>query len=217
MRVLRTLAVLAAFSLTGCATELKKAQSNLAEISDLLPGRYNNVAQAEEDAKAGRDLHAAVQLDIIRIEMPMLSDYVFYAQETAAAGQRRIVSQRLLSFDPVDDGSVVERIYNFSEPGRWRDGHLNPGLFTGMMFRDTQPLAGCDLLWKKDGGKFVAQNSRETCRVSSPALGTVKVEMRAELDPEGLAWAETSYNAAGKLVQGHIGEPFNRFERGGSP
>ncbi len=145
------LALLAALSLTGCAAGLKKAQSNLAEIGDLLPGRYNNVAQAEDDAKAGRDLHTAVQLDIVRIEMPMLSDYVFYAQETGAEGQRRIVTQRLLTFDAVDDGSVVERVYNFSEPGRWRDGHLNPGLFTGMMFRDTQPLAGCDLLWKKTG------------------------------------------------------------------
>jgi len=217
MRVLRTLALLAAISLTGCATELKKAQSDLAEISDLLPGRYNNVAQANEDAKAGRDLHTAVQLDIIRIEMPMLSDYVFYAQETAAEGQRRIVTQRLLSFDALDDGSVVEHVYNFAEPARWRDGHLNPGLFTGMMFRDTQPLSGCDLRWKKEGSKFLAQNSRETCRVSSPALGTVKVDMRGELDPERLAWAEVSYNVAGKVVQGHAGEPFNRFERGGSP
>ncbi len=211
------LALLAGLSLAGCATQLKKAQSELAELGDLLPGRYNNVAQAEEDAKEGRNLHTAVQLDIVRIDMPMLSDYVFYAQETSTDGPRKIVSQRLLTFEPVDDGSIVERLYSFAEPARWRDGHLNTGLFTGMMFRDTTPLAGCDLLWKKDSGKFVGQNSRDTCRVNSPALGTVKVEMRAELDPEGLALAELSYNMGGKLVQGQAGEPFNRFQRGGSP
>jgi hypothetical protein len=209
--------LLAASSLVGCATQLKKAQAELAQIGDLLPGRYNNAAQVEEDAKAGRDLHTAVTLDIVRVDLPLLSDYAFYAQETSAEGPRKIISQRLLTFEPVDDGAIVERVFTFAEPARWRDGHLNTGLFTGMMFRDTTPMAGCDLLWKKDGPKFVGQNSRDTCRVNSAALGTVKVDMRAELDPEGLALAELSYNAGGKLVQGHSGEPFNRFQRGGSP
>ncbi len=147
----------------------------------------------------------------------MLSDYVYYAQETVSEGQRRITSQRLLTFEALDNGDIVEHLFSFAEPARWRDGNQNLGVFSGLMFRDTKPMGGCDLLWKKEGAKFVAQNSRETCRVSSPTLGTVKVEMRVELDPEGIAVAEQSYNVAGKLVGGHAGEPFNRFQRGGSP
>ena len=208
---------LVATSLVGCATQLKKAQGELLELSDLLPGRYNNAVQVEEDAKAGRDLHTAITLDIVRVDIPMLADYVFYAQETVSEGQRRITTQRLLTFEALESGDIVERLFSFAEPARWRDGNQNVGVFSGLMFRDTKPMGGCDLIWKKEGGKFVAQNSRESCRVSSPTLGTVKVEMRAELDPEGIAVAEQSYNVAGKLVGGHAGEPFNRFQRGASP
>lgn len=217
-RILTSTALaLLATSMVGCATQLKKAKGELLELSDLLPGRYNNAAQVEEDAKAGRDLHTTTTLDIVRVDIPLLADYVYYAQETVSEGQRRITTQRLLTFEALESGDIVEHLYSFAEPARWRDGNLNVGVFSGLMFRDTTPMGGCDLLWKKDGNKFVAQNSRETCRVSSPALGTVKVEMRAELDPDGIALAEQSYNVAGKLVGGHAGEPFNRFQRGGSP
>ncbi len=48
-------------------SELKKAQVNVAQIADLLPGRYNNRAQAEADAKAGNPEHDAKTIDIVRV------------------------------------------------------------------------------------------------------------------------------------------------------
>jgi hypothetical protein len=209
--------VLACLAFTACGTQLKKAQSDLAELADLLPGRYNNAAQAEEEAAAGKRIHPPLALDIVRLDMPLLSNYVFYSQESAANDARRITAQRLMTFEAVKDGRIIERLYTFSQPQRWRDGHLNPGLFKGIMLDDTTLLQGCDLEWKKEGDKWVGANQRDTCRVTSGALGSVKMEMKVELSPDELAIAELAYNAGGQLVQGSAEDPFYRYRRGAVP
>ena len=209
--------LVACLALGGCSTQLKKAESQLVELSDLLPGHYNNAAQAEQDAKAGREPHPALTLDIARVALPLLSDYVFYAQETAADDARRIVSQRLLTFQATKDGTIVETLHTFVQPARWRDGHLNSGLFTSMMFKDTKPMGGCDVLWKKEGDKFTGANVRDTCRVTSGSLGSVRMEMKIELSADELATAELSYGPGNKLVQGNVTEPFYRYQRGDGP
>ena len=207
--------VAAGLALGGCAADLKKAQVTVAQVADLLPGHYTNSAQAEADAKAGRAKHEPKSIDIVRLSLPLLSSYAFYAQETSLEEVGHILSQRLFTFEAVKDGSVVQKIYTFSQPARWRDGQNNPSVFTGVMFKDTSPMAGCDLLWKKDGEKFVASNSRDTCRVSSASLGSMRTEMKIELNGDELAMAELGYTAGGKLVQGDASDPFYRFERGG--
>src|SRR5688500_18736837 len=124
--------LLACLALGGCSTQLKKAQSDLAELADLLQGRYNNGAQAEADAKDGLEPHTAVVLDIVRIDRPLLSNYVFYVQESAAGDPRRVTQQRLYTFTPVKDGTILESVYSFAQPNRWRDGHQNAGLFQAL-------------------------------------------------------------------------------------
>jgi hypothetical protein len=199
----------------GCAADLKKAQLEVAQIADLLPGHYTNAAQADADAKAGNPKHEPKSIDIVRLSLPLLSDYAFYAQETSLEQMGQILSQRLYTFEAVKDGSVVQRIYTFTQPARWRNGQNNPSVFTGVMFKDTSALSGCDLLWKKEGEKFVASNSRETCRVSSTSTGTLRTEMKIELSGDDLSMSELGYTAGGKLVQGDATDPFYRFERGG--
>jgi CpeT/CpcT family (DUF1001) len=205
--------VAAALALGGCAADLKKAQVNVAQIADLLPGHYTNSAQAAADAKAGRNAHDGKAIDIVRLNLPLLSPYAFYAQEVSLE-DRQLVSQRLYTFAPMEDGTVVQRLYTFAQPDRWRGGLNSPSVFTGMMANDTSPMAGCDLTWKKEGTKFLAANSRENCRMTSPSLGTVRTDMRVELSGDELAMAELAYTPGGKLVQGDASDPFYRYERG---
>ena len=54
------------------------------------PGRYDNVEQAKADASAGREPHAALELNIVRIYAPRVGDYAFYFQESAADDPRRV-------------------------------------------------------------------------------------------------------------------------------
>src|SRR5690348_8676358 len=95
------MAAAAALALGGCAADLKKAQANVAQIADLLPGHYTNSAQAAADAKAGRDTHDAKAIDIVRLNLPLLSRYAFYAQEVSLQ-DRQLVSQRLYTFAPME-------------------------------------------------------------------------------------------------------------------
>ncbi len=129
----------------------------------VLPGRYDNIAQAELDARTGvRPAHVAVALIITHVYAPRLGHYVYYAQETAADDPRRVLSQKMYSFEFDDKRGIVETLYEFVEPLRWRDGQLNKDLFTSVVTEDVQP-EGCQLLWKKKDAGFVASHDPKAC------------------------------------------------------
>jgi hypothetical protein len=74
-----------------------------------------------------------------------------------------------------------------------------------------RPLAGCELVWKKEGERFTAANDPARCRISRAASGTVNLELRAELAPGELALSDRSFDASGRLVYGNSADPFYRF------
>jgi hypothetical protein len=217
LRSVASLCVLTACAaLASCASEMKKAEADLAQIESWLPGRYDNADQVQADAKAGRAPHAAQSLGISMVGTETFGEHAYYLQESAADDPRRITAQRLLSFEALKDGGVLATVYTLSEPSRWRDGDRNPNVFKGMMYTDASPLAGCELLFKKDkdGTKFVAANPAGGCRATLPALGgNVKLQMRAELTAEELSIAELAFNSSGQVVQGDAAEPFYRYRK----
>lgn len=216
----RLAAVLAgSLLLASCANQMKLAEAELAQIDAWLPGRYDNVEQAQADAQRGREARPAMALTVVPVRVPTISDHVFYLQESAADDARRVTMQRLLSFDVVKGGHIVQTTWTLAQPERWRDGHQNPSLFKGLMYQDAIPLVGCELRWKKDGeGQFVGANDPSTCRVSVSALGgTVRMDMRAELTADSLALAELAFGADGRRVQGSAAEPFYRYRKRSVP
>ncbi len=209
-------ALTACAALASCASQTKKAEADLKQIEAWLPGHYDNADQAQADAKAGRAPHAAQSLSIVVVDMQTFGEHVFYLQESAADDPRRITTQRLLSFEPLQDGTVLETLYTLADPTRWRDGQLNPNLFKSMMASDAAPLAGCEVLWKKDkdATKFVAAHPAGGCRATVPSLGgRVMLQMRAELTADELSIAELAFNSAGQVVQGDAAEPFYRYRK----
>lgn len=204
--------------LASCAGQMKRAEADLAQIEDWLPGHYDNVVQTQDDTRQRREPHTALSLDIVRVHAPSIGDHVFYVQESVADDPRRVTAQRLWSFDAVKGGHLLQTVWSLTEPVRWRDGHMNPDLFKSLMIRDANALDGCELEWKKEGARFVAANGREACRMSSAALGGgAHVEMRTELQAGELLTAELAYDAAGALVQGNASEPFYRFRKRSGP
>src|SRR5499425_3300585 len=129
----------------------------------LLPGRYDNTAQAEADARNHvSPAHDAVALTITHVFTPRLGHHVYYAQETAADDARRVFSQKMYSFAVDEKRGIVETLYEFVEPLRWRDGQLNKDMFTAVTTEDVQPEA-CQLLWKKKDEGFVAAHDPKAC------------------------------------------------------
>lgn len=185
----------------ACASQAKRNEADLAEMADWLPGRY--------------DTGTGLELTIVRVRVPRISDHVFYVQEVENSSGRRLVGQRLWSLDAVPDGEgVLHRIWSLKEPGRWLEGVRNPDLFVSVMPPDFEQMGGCDLLWKREGEKFVGANDPKACRVSSASTGgLVRWSLRAELGPTDLAIADEAFDLAGRRVQGRDGDPFHRFEK----
>ena len=154
---------IAALGLLGaCADQTKLRESELTQLLGWLPGRYDNTAQADSDAQRGvQPPHDRIALIIVRVYTPRLGHHVFYVQEMAADDPRRVMSERLFSFE-VEKRGILESVYTFAEPLRWRDGQRNIELFTSVVTEDVQG-EGCQLLWKKSGERFIATHDPGVC------------------------------------------------------
>jgi hypothetical protein len=165
----------------GCADQQRQREGDLAELLAWLPGRYDNVAQAERDAKNGvHPAHEKIVIIIIPVQTPRLGHHVFYAQEMAADNAQRVMSERMFSFDIDEDRGIIGLMYNFVEPRRWRDGEQNPQIFTGVMAEDVVPV-GCELIWKRSGEHFTANHDPKHChRAGGADTGGPEATLTAE-------------------------------------
>src|SRR5215475_10175347 len=149
--------------LGGCTDQSKIQEADLTQLLAVFPGRYDNTAQAEADTRAhAHPPHDAVALTITHVYTPRLGHHVYYAQETAADDPRRVFSQKMYSFTVDEKRGIVETLFEFVEPLRWRDGQLNKDMFTAVTTDDVQPEA-CQLLWKKKDDGFVATHDPKAC------------------------------------------------------
>jgi hypothetical protein len=156
-------AVAAAAVLGACASQEHLQEVELTQLLAVLPGTYDNSAQAELDARNGvHPGHDAVALTITHVQAPRLGHHVYYAQETAADDPRRVLSQAMFSFNVDEKRGIVETLYQLNEPLRWRDGQLNKELFSSMMTSDVQ-TEGCQLFWKKKDAGFAAAHDPKVC------------------------------------------------------
>jgi hypothetical protein len=151
--------------LSACA-QLNREKVDKGELTALLvvlPGTYDNTAQAELDLRNGaQPAHEAVSLTITHVQAARLGHYVYYAQETAADDPRRVLSEKMFTFKVDDKRGIVETVYETNEPLRWRDGQLNKDLFNSMMTSDVQ-AEGCQLFWKRKDAGFVATRDPKVC------------------------------------------------------
>jgi hypothetical protein len=192
----------------------ENAEEVLQELVQTFPGHYDNTAQVQDEIARGvQPPHEAVVLDIVPIEAIMLGDNVFYVQESIAGDPNRVLGQKIVMFGVVRK-DVVETNFALAEPQRWRNGHLNPDLFKGLMVQDVRTIKGCSLRWKSVEGKLVGANDPKTChgRVAG-AGGVTALLARAELGPSEYATAEQVYDKAGHLAQGRVYDPFYRFRK----
>jgi hypothetical protein len=149
--------------LIGCTDQTKVHQGELTSLLAILPGHYDNTAQAEADVRGGvHPAHEAVALTITHVYTPRLGHYVYYAQETAADNPNRVLSEKMYGFQVDEKRGIVETIYEFVEPLRWRNGQQNKDLFTSVTIEDVQP-EGCQLLWKRKDERFVATHDAKIC------------------------------------------------------
>jgi len=165
--------------LPGCTDQTKVYDDELTSMLAILPGHYDNTAQVEADARNGvHPGHDAVALTITRVYTPRLGHHVYYAQETAADDPLRVFSEKMYGFQVEEKRGVVETLYQFIEPLRWRDGQQHKELFTSVTTEDVQP-EGCQLLWKRKDDRFVAHHDPKVCPDPAGAAGSPVAELSA--------------------------------------
>lgn len=196
--------------LAACNTATIRGAAALNELVAMLPGSYDNIAQARSMPD-----HSSLRLMIAPVQAPLVGDHVFYMQEMAGDDPRRVLSQRLFVVDAVPDSEMaVLAQLDFNEPTRWRDGQLNRDLFRGLIMTDLRLRTGCDLLWKRSDTGFSATNNPQQCRGTSRETGeTVKVEQRMEVDADGIALFEQRRDALGAIIPSAEADPNYRFSR----
>ena len=199
---------MAALGLLGaCTDQTKLRESELTQLLGWLPGRYDNTAQADSDPQRGvQPPHDRIALIIVKVYTPRLGHHLFYVQEMAADDPRRVMSERMFSFKVDEKRGIVETVYTFAEPLRWRDGQRNIELFTSVVKEDVQS-AGCELLWKKSGEQFIASYDPKLCHNTG---GAAAGESAAQLSADSLSLADTARAAR---PGGHPDEAYYTFRK----
>src|SRR5215467_2219611 len=174
-------AALGALSLWACADEARKRESELTQLLEWLPGSYESSGQGA--VGPGSQVLRGPQriaLVIVRVYTPRLGRHVLYAQESAADDPRRVMSERMFSFRVDEKRGIVETVYTFAEPLRWRNGHEHPELFTGVVAEDVRGVPGCDLVWTKTGEQFSAVQDPKQCPAAAAAGEAPAAELTAD-------------------------------------
>ena len=167
--------------LGACADQTKLRESELTQLLGWLPGRYDNTAQADSNPQRGvQPPHDRIALIIVKVYTPRLGHHVFYVQEMAADDPRRVMSERMFSFKVDEKRGILESVYTFAEPLRWRDGQRNIELFTSVVTEDVQSVPGCELAWKKVGEQFTATQDPKLCGDNATAAGAPAAELTAD-------------------------------------
>jgi hypothetical protein len=171
--------------LGGCASQEKLRQRELTQLLAWLPGRYESGLQVDSARRSLEPPHERIALVIVRVYTPRLGHHVLFAQETAADDPRRVMSERMWGFKVDEKRGILETVYTFKEPLRWRDGQEHLELFTGVVADDVVAVPGCELAWKKAGEEFTATQDPKLCRDAGD-----HAVRSGELTPETLVLGE---------------------------
>ena len=212
----RALALFAiALLAAGCTSNLKLRDEELARIDEWLPGVYDNRPQVGDDlAKNAADIHAPIDLVILPVSAQIIGKHVFYMESRDSMNPRRVVDQRLYSFESsADKKAIVQTLYRFKEPDRWAGGKRRADIFRSIVPDDLSSASSCVIKWEFDGLRFIGISSPASCRAPAEAGVSSFLELRFELEPHELRMSERSLDAAGNVLVGRRDDPLFRFRK----
>ena len=105
MRVAAAVAGIAFAAACLAAGSKKKEEYFLSELTAVLPGSYDNLAQSRAD---GAD-HPALRLIIAPVEAPLVGEHVYYVQEMAANDVRPYIKSEIEKWGRLAKAAGVEK------------------------------------------------------------------------------------------------------------
>lgn len=200
---------------SGCTSNATLRDDELARIDEWLPGTYDNRPQVDDDmAKNVAEIHAPIDLVVLPVSIPIVGEHVFYVESRDSMNPRRVIDQRLYSFEPsADKKAIAHTQYRFKDPERWAGTKRNPDVYRSILPDDLSSNSGCQVKWEFDGERFTGVSSAASCRSPAEAGVGSFLELRFELVPNELRMSERSIDASGKVLLGRQTDPLFVFRK----
>lgn len=200
---------------SGCTTNTTLRDDELARIDEWLPGTYDNRPQVDDDIKKNvADIHAPIDLVILPVSLPIVGEHVFYVESRDSMNPRRVIDQRLYSFESsADKKAIAHTQYRFKEPERWAGTKRHADVYRSIVPGDLNSNSGCQVKWEFDGERFTGVSSAASCRSPAEAGVGSFLELRFELVPNELRMSERSIDATGRVLLGRPNDPLFVFRK----
>ncbi|HEX4375627.1 MAG TPA: chromophore lyase CpcT/CpeT [Steroidobacteraceae bacterium] len=189
------LAVLANFPASAWASKKDKEQeAAYLSFLKMLPGSFDNLAQADESSGQTQP----VILSIRPLDLQLIGKLVLLVRETAANDPHRLLAEHIWTVDRDKDKNIVQHVYQFKEPQRWKGAGDDSMLLQSLLPDDLQKEGGCDIYWTKSGDGFSGATRPHACRPGASEEGHL-VEIAAELTADDLTLTELQAGPGGRL------------------
>ncbi len=184
--------------------------SNLDRLADLMHGTFDTHAS---NADSKPETHLVDRR--VRIDLPLLGDYVFYSQINEGEEQT-VYRQRILALEAADDGRIVQSAYSLKNPDQFVDA--GPGDFTEVSKADLVASLpdGCERVYELRGAEFYGRVDPRNCIITSSRTGKLRaIEAESILSESSLKQAERGFDAetGEKLFGTEEGEFYELFRR----
>lgn len=182
--------------------------SRAAQATELLTGRFDSSAQAQEDAR-----YFAVQLRTCRIDVPALGAQVLYVEQAMMTALDQPYRQRVYAISDRDDGAVVSVVNELVQPERFV-GFCDLGATdqAGIMpvAEDIVPLPGCAVTLTATDDGFSGSTDGKACL--NDHNGAVYATSEVTLTDAGIESWDRGYDANDAQVWGAVAGAY-RFDR----
>lgn len=199
------------------------ASADLDKFACLVAGHWDNVRQAEADARGqlpDRDRHPRRAMTYIPIANPHMEGQLFAIQNYGERGfDGPMTRVSLHRFRPAsDEDAIVHEFLFLLEPEAFGELSSDPGPLARLQETDVRINADCAMYWYRGDDNFTGSTRKGKCITSSFTETPILVEGRGELSSGRLLRHDQNFQLDGEpipLAGGATPELFDKVARTG--
>jgi CpeT/CpcT family (DUF1001) len=203
--------ILAALLLAcAAATAQKNKAPSLKDDMTLMlqwfEGEFDNFQQVykEKEDKAA-NAHEHIHSIFKRVNLPAFGNDVFYVLQYMDGDSTKIYRQRLYAFrENTAENAIQLDIYSFAADSLFYYSHVQPEKLNGLTPQQMTLTNGCEVYWKRDGGRFIGYMKDKSCNFISKRSGKrIFITDSLLLTKDEIWIRDEAYDENGGYVFGH--------------